>query len=301
MKNINETNFFSDEQQFHYFDYHFPLNEYYSFDPDYIIDSNHDNIQRYGNYTPIFQDNSQLEENNNDKPKKESKENIQSDLKLIDIKSTAITENVDKKAKKILFKTFKYLPRGRQPKFNPNKKIHTWDSYDLIRRKLQVHYIQYLTSLGNDGIDAFNDSIKSKNTKINMKFLNISYSDKKKMFNRSKIKKLLYKEIFSLRISEKNKGDIKKEKSNEEKLKIICDKSSLLKDFFDQSYLEIFRNYYYKNERVINYKGLNILLSEKTKTFDDLLKKGLNHTIENGFLIIIDKFYFKIDKEKYFD
>ena len=32
--------------------------------------------------------------------KKESKENIQSDLKLIDIKSTAITENVDKKEKK---------------------------------------------------------------------------------------------------------------------------------------------------------------------------------------------------------
>ena len=32
-----------------------------------------------------------------------------------------------------------------------------------------------------------------------------------------------------------------------------------------------------------------------------LLKKGSNHTIENGFLIIIDKFYFKVDKEKYFE
>ena len=58
--------------------------------------------------------------------------------------------------------------------------------------------------------------------------------------------------------------------------------------------------YYYKNERVINYKGLEISLSEKTETFDDLLKKGLNRMIEKKFLIIIDKFYFKIDKEEYF-
>ena len=58
--------------------------------------------------------------------------------------------------------------------------------------------------------------------------------------------------------------------------------------------------YYYKNERIINYKGLQIYLSEKTETFDDLLKKGLNRMIEKKFLIIIDKFYFKIDKEEYF-
>ena len=165
---------------------------------------------------------------------------------------------------------------------------------------MQVHYQNYLISLGNDAIVAFNNFIKNKNSKLEINFLNILYDDKKKMFNHNKIKKLIYKEIFNFPISKKNRGYKKTKNTNKEKLKIICDKSSLLKDFFDQSYLEIFMKYYYNNERIINYKGLEISLSEKTETFDDLLKKGLNRMIEKKFLIIIDKFYFKIDKEEYF-
>ena len=300
MKINYEINLFSDEPQFHYSNYPSPLDEYNSFDQDYIMDLNHESIQGYDQHPPISQNNFQLEEKIVAQAKKENKENIQSNLKCIEIKSTAVTENLDKKNKKILFKTFKHLPRGKQTQFNPNKKIHSWDSFDLVRRKLQVHYQNYLISLGNDAIVAFNNFIKNKNTKFEINFLNILYDDKKKMFNHNKIKKLIYKEIFSFPISKKNRGYKKTKNTNKEKLKIICDKSSLLKDFFDQGYLEIFMKYYYKNERVINYKGLEISLSEKTETFDDLLKKGLNRMIEKKFLIIIDRFYFKIDKEEYF-
>ena len=300
MKINYEINLFSDEPQFHYFNYPSPLDEYNSFDQDYIMDLNHESIQGYDQHPPISQNNFQLEEKIDAQAKKENKENIQSNLKCIEIKSTAVTENIDKKNKKILFKTFKHLPRGKQTQFNPNKKIHSWDSFDLVRRKLQVHYQNYLISLGNDAIVAFNNFIKNKNSKLEINFLNILYDEKKKMLNHNKIKKLIYKEIFNFPISKKNRGYKKTKNTNKEKLKIICDKSSLLKDFFDQSYLEIFMKYYYKNERVINYKGLEISLSEKTETFDDLLKKGLNRMIEKKFLIIIDKFYFKIDKEEYF-
>ena len=154
MKINYEINLFSDEPQFHYSNYPSPLDEYNSFDQDYIMDLNHESIQGYDQHPPISQNNFQLEEKIGDQAKKENKENIQSNLKCIEIKSTAVTENIDKKNKKILFKTFKYLPRGKQTKFNPNKKIHSWDSFDLVRRKLQVHYQNYLISLGNDAIVA---------------------------------------------------------------------------------------------------------------------------------------------------
>ena len=172
MKINYEINLFSDEPQFHYFNYPSPLDEYNSFDQDYIMDLNHESIQGYDQHPPISQNNFQLEEKIDAQAKKENKENIQSNLKCIEIKSTAVTENIDKKNKKILFKTFKHLPRGKQTQFNPNKKIHSWDSFDLVRRKLQVHYQNYLISLGNDAIVAFNNFIKNKNTKFEINFLN---------------------------------------------------------------------------------------------------------------------------------
>ena len=198
MKINYEINLFSDEPQFHYFNYPSPLDEYNSFDQDYIMDLNHESIQGYDQHPPISQNNFQLEEKIDAQAKKENKENIQSNLKC-----------------------FKYLPRGKQTKFNPNKKIHSWDSFDLVRRKLQVHYQNYLISLGNDAIVAFNNFIKNKNSKLEINFLNILYDDKKKMFNHNKIKKLIYKEIFNFPISKKNRGYKKTKNTNKEKLKII--------------------------------------------------------------------------------
>ena len=57
--------------------------------------------------------------------------------------------------------------------------------------------------------------------------------------------------------------------------------------------MEIFRDYYLKDKRVINFNGLEILLSEETITFNDLLNKGRNKLSEDVFNLIIDDLYLK--------
>ena len=57
--------------------------------------------------------------------------------------------------------------------------------------------------------------------------------------------------------------------------------------------MEIFKEYYFKDKRVINLNGLEILLSEKTKTFKDLLNKDDNKLAEGVFNLIIDDLYLK--------
>ena len=233
------------------------------------------------------------EDNVNDEQKvdlSEPKDIIQSTLKLTDNKDTAITEKKEKKEKKISFRITKYLQRGKKGELNPNKKIHSWDSYDLVQRKLQVHYLNYLIQLANDCINALNKN-------IDIQFSNILYDEKKKVFKRKKKEKLKYKDIFKFHISNKNKGKILPNDTNEKKYLLICDKSSILKEFFELSYLKVFEEYYYANKRMINFNGLNILLSDETKTFNNLLTKGRNGEIESRFLFIVDKFYFKIYNE----
>jgi len=55
--------------------------------------------------------------------------------------------------------------------------------------------------------------------------------------------------------------------------------------------LEIFKEYYYKDKRIINFNGLEILLSEKTKTFKDLINKKDNKLIEDVFDSIVKELY----------
>ena len=57
--------------------------------------------------------------------------------------------------------------------------------------------------------------------------------------------------------------------------------------------MEIFKDYYFQDKRIINFNGLEILLSEETKTFNDLLNKGNNKLAEDVFNSIIDDLYLK--------
>ena len=61
--------------------------------------------------------------------------------------------------------------------------------------------------------------------------------------------------------------------------------------------MEIFRDYYFKDKRVINLNALEILLYEKTKTFNDLLNKDDNKLAEDVFNSIIDDINFKINEK----
>lgn len=209
-----------------------------------------------------------------------------------EIKSTSLTDKKNKSGKKIVFKIMIPGKRGKSVSFKPNKRIHHWDSFDLISNKLQVHYLSYLVNLANDITN-----IVLKNKDYKKYFLDIIHARKIKLFTKRELKTLKYKDIFMFIVSKKNPGIIIKGQTNEENYINICNKSSLLKEFFEQSYLDIFNDYYLNDIRIINFKGLNVILSEKTKTFENLINKDSNRMAKDRFQVIIDKNYINNNNE----
>ena len=200
-----------------------------------------------------------------------------------DYKVNENKEPNDKKAKKNLFLVFKKKKRGKKP--TKTKRIHSKDTIDLVEDKLQVNFINYLVDLGNDMIKS------SNNLNTSEKFLKIKYEEKKKSYKPKDIRKLLYNDIFKLTISNTNKKKLIKGKTNEKMYEIICKELPILKDIFDLRYSYIFQNYYLKNLREFNLNGLDIKLSEETKTYNDLLQKDQNYNIKNVFEKVINRFY----------
>ena len=200
-----------------------------------------------------------------------------------DYKVNENKEPNDKKAKKNLFLVFKKKKRGKKP--TKTKRIHSKDTIDLVEDKLQVNYINYLVDLGNDMIKS------SNNLNTSEKFLKIKYEEKKKSYKPKDIRKLLYNDIFKLIISNTNKKGLIKGKTNEKMYEIICKELPILKEIFDLKYSYIFQNYYLKNLREFNLNGLDIKLSEETKTYNDLLQKDQNYNIKNVFEKVINRYY----------
>lgn len=200
-----------------------------------------------------------------------------------DYKVNENKEPNDKKAKKNLFLVFKKKKRGKKP--TKTKRIHSKDTIDLVKDKLQVNYINYLVDLGNDMIKS------SNNLNTSEKFLKIKYEEKKKSYKPKDIRKLLYNDIFKLTISNTNKKRLIKGKTNEKMYEIICKELPILKEIFDLRYSYIFQNYYLKNLREFNLNGLDIKLSEETKTYNDLLQKDQNYNIKNVFEKVINRYY----------
>ena len=229
----------------------------------------------------------QKKENNIfEEPQKFSKENNQTFKKSIGNKSTGLSEMNDKKVK---FLTYKHhLSKKSKSENTTNKRIHFWDDPDNIKRILQVHYLTFL-------IDFANDITKGVlfNEENNIKFFQIEYEIKKTLSNHKIFIGKKYKDIFEYHLSPKNKGNINKYENNHDTYSFVCEKSSLLEEFFEKSYLEIFKDYYFQDKRIINFNGLEILLSEKTKTFNDLLNKDDNKLAEGVFNLIIDDLYLK--------
>ena len=219
-------------------------------------------------------------------PQKFSKENNQTFKKSIGNKSTGLSEMNDKKVKFLTYK--RRLSKKSKSENTTNKRIHSGDDPDNIKRILQVHYLTFL-------IDFANDITKGVlfNEENNIKFFQIEYQIKRTLSNHKKFIGLKYKDIFEFDLSPKNKGNINKYENNHYTYTFVCKKSSLLEEFFEKSYLEIFKDYYFQDKRVINFNGLEILLSEKTKTFNDLLNKDDNKLAEGVFNLIIDDLYLK--------
>ena len=200
--------------------------------------------------------------------------------KVIDNK---LNKTFDKKEDKNIFKTFKFSKRGRPRTKSSRKNTHSNDSSDNILDKLKSHFISFLISQANDVANIY-----YKTVIYHELFKKIKYLEKLK-YNPTQIRKLKYKDIFNLKISRKNKGIIEKDSTNKDIYDDICNNSILLKEFFEQNYLDVFNDVYYKDKREYYFKGLKIKLSDRTKTFKDLLKNNLS--IEKQLRNTINKKY----------
>ena len=163
--------------------------------------------------------------------------------------------------------------RGRLPKPEnlaaviSSPKIHDKNSMDNLLRKVQVHYLSFIISYINDILNGL---------EYKEQFLKIDYNFKKNInkdfLDDLKTKKI--SDIICIDISSKYKKDKKTNLKIYEKIK----KNEILNVILNQNYLEPF-DIYYKSKKIINLKnyGLDkeIILSDKSKMFKDLLKHSL--------------------------
>ena len=177
-----------------------------------------------------------------------------------------ISTNNESKEKKFIFK-IKKNP-GRKPKFLEKKKTdkHTKYSEDNIRIKIIGHYYNFILNFINEILH--NLGFKQQFLDIEHKFkINIT----KKSF--SELKTSFIGDILCQKVSSKFR------KNSKDNLKIFNEvtQNNTIKKILEENYLKLFENIYYKNKKIINLinYGLNtnIILSNKVKTFKDLLKK----------------------------
>ena len=182
--------------------------------------------------------------------------------------------------------------KGRKPHIfnieNNKGKVHGKDSLDNLLSKIQVHFLSFIISLSNDALKT------AYGEKISPKFKKISYRIKKKVkfefFN--KLKNFNIKNLLSeFRISEKYKEP--NINYNISILSKACKEDEWLDSFFNQGYLDIFKEYYYKNKEEaiseIEFMGKIIKLREAKSCFyllskDDSLKSKLIEAIESNYL-----------------
>lgn len=159
------------------------------------------------------------------------------------------------------------------------EKYHSKYDYDNIIRKIQVHFQNFLVSFINEVLMHFGF--------IKRKFLNLDYNIKKdiKKENFEKLKSQEIGEILRQNITTKYKKQCKidKEKNNKLYLEVI-NYNDNIKKILSESYLHVFRNIYHKNKRDLNDYGLNLILSNKVKTYQDLLDNVNNEDEDINYI-----------------
>ena len=162
--------------------------------------------------------------------------------------------------------TFIKRKRGRTKSLmNDNKFIHDKNSSDNLKRKIHVHFLSFIVSYLNEIL---------KNLNYKQRFLQLDYYFKKNINNEyfKYIKKQSIGDIICNRISYKYKLE---KKYYNKKIYEQIKENEILNKIFSQSYLNLFKNIYYKSNNIISLKeyGLNknIFLSTKVKMYKDLL------------------------------
>ncbi len=203
---------------------------------------------------------------------------------FIDIKDKIINKSIN-------FKTKLHHKRGRKsigkPKNKYFNKYHGSGDFDNVQRKIQVNFINFLIRLANDAIK----TVLGEETQYFFK--DIKYEYKKVVSHKyvEKLKQCKFSDIIQMKISSKNKNY--GENLNKETFLKICQKSPILKDFFEKNYLYIFQKYYcgLKNEEdIIDFDGLKVELSPLTKGFLSLIRK--NEIGKEKFNNVVKDVYF---------
>lgn len=157
--------------------------------------------------------------------------------------------------------------RGRKPQ-KESKRQHNALDQDNIIRKIQVHFLTFIICFINDLVQVVLPNSKD------LCFKNINYEFKKTV-NHAYIENLKSKkigDILILRASPKNRKFVSN--INEIIFNKICSINPFLKEFFELSYLDMFNNYYIKEEREMDVEGYHVKLSQRTKIFNDLIEKN---------------------------
>ena len=243
----------------------------------------------YNSFEPIYKD---IDKRNNDIYDQTHNTSKKLDIIIEGKKENNSLKKIESKNKKsITFITHK----TRRTK-NPDKIKHKFDAFDNLTDRIQTNFNNYLISLAND---VSNNIFSFRNDFPKNYFKKLDY-DESKALNEINDKK--YRDIFKLKISKKNAGienliyeNVKY--INKDNYENIIKKSPLLDEFFDKSYLDLFVNYYYKNVREFDFKGIHFKLSENTKTYKDLLLKGQNSSVEKKFENVINKKYLNINNK----
>lgn len=147
-----------------------------------------------------------------------------------------------------------------------NGKTHSKYDFDNIIRKVQVHFHNFIISFVNEILKSFG---------IKKKFLNTDYTIKKNV-KKANVDSLKSKEIGKIlceNLSTKYRKQYTLDKDKNKKLYLEVIEHDSIRKLLSETYINIFRNFYYKNKRDLNEYNLKIKLSNKIKTYQDFLTK----------------------------
>ena len=200
-----------------------------------------------------------------------------------------------------LFAIKKYRNRGRISENNiPNtnktllKKRHEKYDNDNVQTKVQIHFTNFLINLTNDVLySEFNCK--------NISFKLISYDVKKQI--RSEYLQNIFQKPIKYIIEEdiSHKYKIYASDYNKKLCEELSKKSKWFSNFLEMKYIDAFNRYYYNDEKPlksIEFNGKIINLSDKTKSYYDLLKK--QNILEKEIKSLVQAIYLHPYKNKTF-
>ena len=165
-----------------------------------------------------------------------------------------------------------------------NKKRHNKYSTDNIFRRINVHYLKFLIIFLNEIL---------KILKIKGEFKDINYSFKRNL-NKTKFSQIKKESlIYFLKLENNNKyknKDLNKTLYNQ--IEHNCKAKLILNKLMSKSFIEIFKNIYIKNKKVIIFEGLTLHIHNNFDDFlenedvkgDDLYKKKILEVVKKSYL-----------------